>query len=103
MIARTWRGATRAADAIEYADYVRQTGVAAYRATPGNRGAYLLYRIAGERAEFLAVSLWDDLDAIRAFAGEDVTRAVFYPDGDRYLIQADERADHWEVVEGDGA
>ena len=101
MIARTWRGATRAADAAQYADYVRQTGVAAYRATPGNRAAFLLYRIAGERAEFLAVSLWDDLEAIRAFAGDDVTRAVFYPAGDRYLIEADERADHWEVVGAD--
>jgi heme-degrading monooxygenase HmoA len=77
MIARTWQGATRAADAETYAGYVRQTGIPGYVATPGNRGAWLLCRIDGERAEFLTMSLWDSLEAIRAF-GEDAERAVYY-------------------------
>jgi hypothetical protein len=55
MIARTWRGAVRAEDAEAYAEYVRATGIAEYAATPGNRGAYLLYRIDGDRAEVLTI------------------------------------------------
>ncbi len=98
MIARTWRGATRAEDAEAYADYIRETGIAAYAATPGNRGAYLLYRIEGDRAEFLTLSLWESLEAIRGFAGEDVERAVFYPEDDRYLIERDLVARHYVVA-----
>ncbi len=98
MIARTWRGAVRAADADAYAAYIRTTGLAAYAATPGNRGAWLLYRIDGDRAEVLTVSLWDSTEAIRGFAGTDVERAVFYPEDDRYLVDRDLTAHHWIVA-----
>ncbi len=99
MIARTWRGATRAADAERYADYVARTGLAGYRSTPGNRGAWLLHRTVGGRAEFLTLSLWDSLDAIRAFAGDDVERARFYPEDDAFLVDRELTAAHWEVTE----
>jgi len=97
MIGRIWRGWTRAADAEAYADYVAITGLAAYRATPGNRGAWILTRIDGDRAEILAVSLWDDLGAVRAFAGEDPERAVFYPEDDRFLVDRELTVTHWAV------
>jgi heme-degrading monooxygenase HmoA len=98
MIARTWRGAVRAEDAEGYAAYIRTTGIAAYASTPGNRGAYLLYRVDGERAEVLTVSLWDTLDAVRGFAGDDIERAVFYPEDDAYLIDRDLVTHHWVVA-----
>lgn len=98
MIARTWRGAVRAEDAEAYAAYIRETGLAAYAATPGNRGAYLLWRVADGRAEVLTLSLWDSLDAVRGFAGDDVERAVFYPEDDRFLIERDLTAAHWAVT-----
>jgi heme-degrading monooxygenase HmoA len=98
MIGRTWEGATRAADAGEYAAYIEGTGLAAYRATPGNRGAWLLHRVEGDTARFLAISLWDSVDEIRAFAGDDVERAVFYPEDDRFLVERDLTARHWEVT-----
>ena len=53
MIARTWRGTVRRADAEEYADYIRETGFAEYGQTPGNRGAWMLRRDEGERTEFI--------------------------------------------------
>lgn len=102
MIARTWSGATRAADADAYVRYLEETGLAEFRATPGNAGALALRRIDGERAEFLIVSLWADEDAVRRFAGDDVGRAVFYPQDERFLIARDERVSHFEVVWKDG-
>lgn len=98
MIARTWRGATRAEDAAVYAEYIRTTGIAEYAATPGNRGAYLLYRIEGDRAEILTLSIWESLEAVRGFAGDDIDRAVFYPDDDRYLVERDLTAQHYVVA-----
>ncbi len=98
MIARTWRGAVRAEDAEAYADYIRRTGLAAYAATPGNLGAWLMYRIEGDRAEVETISLWESMEAIHGFAGEDVEQAVFYPEDDRFLVDRDLTAHHWVVA-----
>jgi heme-degrading monooxygenase HmoA len=98
MIARTWAGATRAADADTYLDYLHRTGLAQYRATTGNRGVLALRRIDGDRAEFLLLTLWDSEEAIRRFAGDDIEQAVFYPEDDRFLVARDERVRHYEVV-----
>jgi len=98
MIARTWRGATRAEDADRYLAYLHATGFAGFRETEGNRGALALRRVEGERAEFLLVSFWDSEAAIRRFAGDDPGRAVFYPEDERFLVQRDERVEHFEVV-----
>jgi heme-degrading monooxygenase HmoA len=98
MIARTWRGWTSAEDADRYVDYLNETGVREYRGTPGNRGVFVLRRTTDHRAEFLLVSLWDGMDAVRAFAGEDVAVAVFYPEDDAFLVDRETHADHFEVV-----
>ena len=98
MIARTWRGAVRAADADRYLDYLNATGFPGYRETPGNRGVLALRRLVGDRAEFLLVSLWESEEAIRQFAGDDPGRAVFYPEDDRFLLERDDRVHHFEVV-----
>lgn len=98
MIARIWRGAVRAEDADAYAEYLRGTGVRGYAETPGNLGVHMLRRIEGDRAEFLMLTSWDSLDAVRGFAGDDVETAVFYPQDDRFLVDRDLTATHWEVA-----
>lgn len=103
MIARIWRGWTREADADAYADYVLATGIAGYRSTPGNRGAFLLRRVEGDRAEFVTLSLWDSQESIVAFAGDDIDRAVFYPEDDRYLVDREETVSHYDVLASDQA
>ena len=98
MIARTWRGATRADDAESYLEYLHRSGLAAFQDTPGNRGAAVLRRVEDGRAEFLVVSLWESPEAVRRFAGDDVGRAVFFPDDERYLVERDLHVDHFDVV-----
>jgi heme-degrading monooxygenase HmoA len=98
MIARTWRGATRAEDAEAYLDYLNQTGFSEYRKTPGNHGVLGLRRIVNGRAEFLLLSLWDSEDGIRRFAGDDIEKAVFYPEDERFLVDRDDHVSHYEVV-----
>ena len=98
MIARIWRGATAPEDAERYIEYLRATGLREYRETPGNRGAWIFWRETDGRAEFLTVSLWDSESAIARFAGDDIERAVFYPEDDRYLIDRDLTVTHFRVV-----
>ena len=97
MIARIWNGAVRKQDGDAYAAYMRETGVAAYASTSGNRGVWMLRRERGEHTEFLMFTLWDSLDAVKAFAGEDYETAVFYPEDDRYLVERDLHAAHYVV------
>jgi heme-degrading monooxygenase HmoA len=68
-----------------------------YRSTPGNRGAWILRRNEGDRTEFVTLTFWDSLEAVRGFAGDDVERAVFYPEDDRFLVEREERVHHWEL------
>ena len=98
MIARIWRGATREADAEAYVEYLRGTGMKAYRETPGNQGAWVLWRVADGRAEFLTLSFWESTEAIIGFAGADIERAVFYPKDDRYLVERDTTVRHFQVI-----
>ena len=102
MIARTWRGATTAEDADAYLDYLHKTGFAQYRATPGNRGVLGLRRIVNGRAELLLLTLWESEEAIHRFAGDDISRAVFYPEDDQFLVDRDDHVDHYAVVFADG-
>jgi heme-degrading monooxygenase HmoA len=98
MIARIWRGATRAHDSAAYLGYLHGTGFTEYRKTRGNRGVLALRRIVDDRAEFLLVSVWESEESIRQFAGDDIEKAVFYPEDDRFLIDRDEHVSHYEVV-----
>jgi len=98
MIARTWRGATKAQDGEAYLEYLHRTGFAEYRKTPGNRGVLGLRRIVNDRAEFVLVSLWESEKAVRQFAGSDIEKAVFYPEDERFLVDRDNHVSHYEVV-----
>ena len=98
MIARIWRGAVAQADGDAYADYMDGTGMAAYTKTPGNRGAWMLRRDVDGRTEFVMFTLWDSMEAITAFAGEQPDAAVFYPEDDRYLVERDETVSHYDVA-----
>ena len=98
MIARIWQGATKAVDADAYLAYLQATGFPEYRATPGNLGVLALRRVVDGRAELLLLTLWDSEEAIRRFAGDDIGRAVFYPEDERYLIEKGEQVSHYDVV-----
>jgi heme-degrading monooxygenase HmoA len=97
VIARIWKGTVRKGDGDEYAQYVYDTGLSAYADTEGNRGAWMLRRDVGDRTEFMTFSLWESLDAVKGFAGEDYETAVYYPGDDRFLVERDETCAHYEV------
>ncbi|WP_243855100.1 hypothetical protein [Diaminobutyricimonas sp. TR449] len=98
-VVRMWSGVVRTEDRDAYVDYLEGTGMAAYRATPGNLDAWLLARdLEGGRTEITTVTRWESLDAITRFAGTDVERAVFYPEDEKYLVERDERVRHYQQM-----
>lgn len=77
------------------------TGIKGYRETGGNLGVFMLRRPVADVVEFLFVSLWESTAAIRAFAGDEYERAVFYPEDDRFLVDRDLHVNHYEVAATD--
>jgi heme-degrading monooxygenase HmoA len=100
MIARIWRGTVREADQDRYFEYLQQTGLKEYAETPGNHGVYTLRRVAEGKCEFLLLTLWDSWDAIRAFAGPDYEKAVYYPEDDQFLLDRGPKVLHYELLSG---
>jgi heme-degrading monooxygenase HmoA len=99
MIARIWRGWINTDRAAEYVDYIDRTGLTEYRQTPGNLGAEMWTRDLGDgRSEVTTLSWWESLDAVRGFAGDDIERAVFYPEDDEFLLDRETVVTHHEVV-----
>jgi heme-degrading monooxygenase HmoA len=98
VIARIWRGWTRREDAEAYVRYMEEVGAPDSHGTAGNLGFSVLHRPDGDREEFLTISLWESLDAVRAFAGDDLERAVFYPEDDRFLVERELTVSHYEYV-----
>ena len=98
MIARIWFGRTKAEDYDAYLAYLEESGVTELKRTPGNRGVMVLRRRQGDEAEFGVLSFWDSLEDVKAFAGEDVDEARYFPDDERYLLEYTPRLKHFEVA-----
>ncbi|HEU4662489.1 MAG TPA: antibiotic biosynthesis monooxygenase [Dokdonella sp.] len=99
MIARIWRGITPAERADAYIAHLGETLLKAAAATPGNRGVTVLRRLQGEHSEIVLITLWDSMDAVRAFAGENPERSVYDPEDENYLLDMEPLVRHYEVVD----
>ena len=98
-VVRMWRGAVRTEDRDDYVEYIERTGLREYRATPGNLDAWMLARdLGGGLTEIVTVSRWETMEAITGFAGNDIERAVFYPEDDRFLVERDVTVRHYSQV-----
>ena len=60
---------------------------------------HVLRRTEGDRTHFLLVTFWDSWESIRAFAGDDVERAKYYPEDREFLIELEPNVVHYDVVE----
>ena len=102
MIARQWRVWAEPQKADDVSPYLQATGVGEALRTPGNLGALLLRRDDGELVLFELTTLWRSWDSIQAFAGEDESIAVLYPEDHAHFARWDEHVEHLDVVDHDG-
>jgi heme-degrading monooxygenase HmoA len=98
MIGRIWHGWTTPENARSYEQLLRAEVLPGIHRVEGYRGAYLLRRGAADEVEFVTLTLFESLDAVRAFAGEDYEAAVVPPAARALLGHFDERSAHYEVV-----
>lgn len=97
MIARHWRGWTKAHDAEAYEDLLKNKVLPELRSLEGYRGGYVLRNDGTAEVEFVVVNLFDSLEAVKQFAGPDYSVAVFEPEARRLLSRIEPFATHYEV------
>jgi antibiotic biosynthesis monooxygenase (ABM) superfamily enzyme len=101
MIVRVWHGWTRPENADAYERLLQMeifAGIAAKR-VPGYRGIELLRQAGAGETEFVTIMRFDDLAAVRNFAGEDYARAYVPAAARKLLSRFDERSAHYELRE----
>jgi len=99
MIGRRWHGRVSAANAGEYLKLMKEVGLADYLSTEGNRGAWCLRRREGDVVHVEMFTLWDNLEAFRRFAGDELTKAKYYDFDPDFLLELEPEVTHFEVIE----
>ena len=99
MISRIWHGWTTPDNADKYEALLKEeifVGIL-NRHIRGFRSIQLLRRQVGEEVEFVTIMLFDSLDAVREFAGEDYEVAYVPDEASEVLSHFDERSQHYEI------
>jgi heme-degrading monooxygenase HmoA len=85
--------------ARNYIRHLRSETFPALQRIPGFVDASILSRQLPDGIEFLIVTRWHSLEAIAGFAGSDSEVAVVPDSVAQMMIEFDQRARHFEVVE----
>src|SRR5450432_4109168 len=98
MIIRIWHGRVRAENAERYRAFLNERAIPDYGSVPGNQAVYILERTDGAETHFSTVTFWRDEDAIRQFAGDNLTQAKYYSEDKDFLLEFEPEVLHYEVV-----
>lgn len=98
MISRVWHGWTHRDGADQYEAMLRTDILPGIHRVNGYLGATLLRRAVEDEVEFITITQFTDMEAVRGFAGDDYTLAVIHPAARRLLIRFDERSVHYETI-----
>ena len=99
MIIREWRGRASHDLAGAYPEHFHRSVLPELQHIPGFLGATLSRRDDSGRIEYLVLTRWRSLEAIRAFAGAEIEKAVVEPGAGAALTDFDDFVRHYEVVE----
>lgn len=98
MIVRMWHGRVPTSKAQEYREFVNERAIPDYQSVDGNISVHILERSEGDVTHFITLTFWKDVESIKAFAGEDVETAKYYPEDKDFLLEFEPKVVHYEVV-----
>lgn len=99
MIGRVWRGRASHDNAAAYPSHFAGTVVPELTGIAGFAGAMLLKRVRESDIEYVVITNWISLEAIKEFAGADYQRAVVEPGAIAALTDYESTVEHYEVVQ----
>jgi heme-degrading monooxygenase HmoA len=98
MVVRIWHGRVPTSKAIAYREFLCQRAVPDYRAVAGNLSVQILQRTEGDVTHFITMTTWENMQAIKGFAGEKVETAKYYPEDHDFLLEFEPSVVHYDVV-----
>lgn len=98
MIVRIWHGRVPTEKAEDYRVFLNQRAIPDYQSVPGNLSVYILQQQSGDITHFVTMTFWEDIDAVRGFAGEEIERAKYYPEDKDFLVDYEPFVIHLDVV-----
>ena len=98
MITRMWHGRVPTSKANAYRDFLNTHAIPDYQAVAGNLSVHILERMEGDITHFITLTFWQDRESIKAFAGEDLEAAKYYPEDKEFLLEFEPNVVHYEVV-----
>jgi hypothetical protein len=98
MISRHWKGIAKSGKADSYIDHLKNDTFPKLREIDGFVNASILRRRVYEGTEILIITVWESIDAIKAFAGEVAEMAVVPPVVQDMMLEYDRKAIHYEVT-----
>ncbi len=98
MIVRMWHGRVPTSKAPAYRAFLNARAIPDYQSVAGNISVYILERKEGTVTHFITMTLWEDMDVIKGFAGDEVEAAKYYPEDKDFLIEFEPGVVHYEVV-----
>ncbi len=100
MIARIWEGKTNAVHYEEYTTFMKERAIPDYKGTSGFVNLSFLRKLDGDIAYSKLVTYWENMEVIKNFAGDDYSKAKYYPEDEQFLLNFEEHVQHYEVFAG---
>ena len=98
IVVRIWHGRVPKDKAEAYRDFLVRRAVPDYESVEGNLGVEILMRENGDVVDFLILSYWESIDAIKKFAGEDYEKAKYYDEDKYFLLEFEPNVQHYYIM-----
>ena len=96
-IMRLWHGEVAIEKADEYEKFMIERAAPDYGSVEGLMKLYFQRKNEETKVHFLLVTLWDSIESIKKFAGDNPEIAKYYPEDDDFLLEKEEYVSMYEV------
>ncbi|QDA31707.1 antibiotic biosynthesis monooxygenase [Thermococcus indicus] len=96
-VMRLWHGRVPIEKADEYEKFLVERAVPDYGSVKGLLKLYFTRKDEGDVAHFLLVTIWDSMESIKRFAGENPEIAKYYPEDDDFLLEKEKYVQHYRI------
>lgn len=96
MISRQWTCKLQPEKASEYENFLKEEIIPELSELPGFISASIKKSISGN--EYMFTSEWENLESIKQFAGEDISKAVVKEKAQQMMLRFDKEVKHFEII-----
>lgn len=96
-IMRLWHGKVAIEKADEYENFMIEKAAPDYSSVEGLQKLYFQRKDENDKAHFLLITIWDSLDSVKKFAGDNPEIAKYYPEDDSFLLEKEKHVSIYDI------